>query len=305
MTTVAPLVDRVAGSNFSYQHLALERCLDDLAELGRTAIELWGIAPHAHVPWMTDTEARRIRESARARGLRIVCFTPEQVAYPVNIASADLRLRTESVKMFRRAAELAAELGAQHLFLTAGRGPEDESPDAAWRRSSDALGEIAGYAAGLGMNCVLEPLQRVESNLVNTAADAGRMLSEVGSSNLGVALDTVAAVVAGDSVDDYFDLLGDKVQHVHLIDGAPAGHLAWGDGRLPLSDIVSALTRHRYAGWATVELFGNGEYALNPRPALERSLRAVARAGRLTGVGARPSYPRSSLRAPSPSSRRP
>lgn len=273
---MTPLIERVAGSNFAYQHLTLDHCLDDLAELGRDRMELWGIAPHAHVPWMMDAEARGIRRSAASRGLSIACFTPEQVAYPVNIASPDARLREASLATFLRAAELAAELGAGMLFLTSGRGGEHEPREAGWIRSVDALGEIAVRAAELGVDCVLEPLQRTESNLVTTAADAARMLSEVAAPNLGVALDTVAAAVAGDTVDEYFARLGDQVRHVHLVDGSPTGHLAWGDGNLPLADLVGSLARHGYDGLATVELFGDGGYALDPRPALERSLHAIA-----------------------------
>lgn len=269
---------QISGSNFSYQHRTLAECFDDLAELGRTGVELWGIAPQLHVPWLSDAEARALRREAAARGLEIVCFTPEQVMYPVNIASPDSRLRAESIAMFRRAAELAVEFGAPKLFLTPGRGFESEPEAVAWRRSVDALGEIAGYADRLGLECLLEPLQRVESNLVNTAADAARALDDVGARNLGVALDTVAMAVAGDDVDGYFELLGERVRHVHLIDGAPAGHLAWGDGELPLETILSALARHGYEGWMTVELFGDGSYAFDPRPALERSLGAVERA---------------------------
>ncbi|MFD5214140.1 TIM barrel protein [Microbacterium sp. NPDC058345] len=276
MSGAAPLIDRVTGSNFSYQHLPLQRFLDDAAALGRTHLELWGVAPHAHVPWLSDDDARGIRDAAAARGMRVACFTPEQVAYPVNIASADARMRAESIGMFLRAAEIAVELDAGMLFLTSGRGREDEPRSDAWTRAVDALGEICERAAELGLECVLEPLQRVESNLVNTAEDAARMLSDVAASHLSVALDTVAAAVADDTVDDYFALLGDRVRHVHLIDGAPAGHLAWGDGELPLDAIVAALDRNGYAGLATVELFGDGGYAFDPRPALERSLAAIA-----------------------------
>lgn len=278
MTQRTPLIDRITGSNFAYQHHSLERCLDDLAELGRDTMELWGVAPHAHVPWLSDAEARSIRATADRRGLRIVCFTPEQVMYPVNIASPDPRLRAASLAMFRRAAELTAELGATTLFLTSGRGSEDEPREDGWTRAVDAIGEIAESAAGLGLDCVLEPLQRVESNLVNTAADAARMLADVAAPNLGVALDTVAAAAADDSIDDYFSLLGDRVRHVHLIDGTPTGHLAWGDGELPLPELIAALERNGYRGRATIELFGDGSYALDPQPALARSLRAVERA---------------------------
>ncbi|GHC99583.1 TIM barrel protein [Zhihengliuella salsuginis] len=285
----APLIDRVAGSNFGYQHLPLERCFDDLAGLGRTAVELWGIAPHAHVPWLDDAAARSIRAAAAARGLQVVCFTPEQVAYPVNLASPDPRLRAESLAMFRRAAELAIELGSDLLFLTSGRGGEDEPRASGWSRAVDGLGEVTGYAAELGLTCVLEPLQRVESNLVTTAADARRMLDDVAAPNLGVVLDTVAAAVAGDTVEDYFSLFGEHVRHVHLIDGAPAGHLAWGDGELSLAEIVAALENHGYAGHATVELFGDGRYAQDPRSALERSLAAIERAG-TTAAGPAPGH---------------
>ncbi|MEU6407545.1 TIM barrel protein [Microbispora sp. NPDC046933] len=265
----------ITGSNFSYQHLPFERFLDDAADLGREELELWGIAPHFHVPQVSDAEARAVRRRAASRGLRVRCLTPEQVAYPVNIASADTRLRASSIAMFRRAAELCAELGAELLLLTPGRGYEDEPVEAAWRRSADALAEIAGYAEGFGVTCVLEPLQRVESNLLNDSRALARMLDEVGAPNLAAVLDTVGMAVAGESVDDYFDALGDRVRHVHLIDGRPAGHLAWGDGELPLADYLAALSRRGYAGFMTFELFGDGTYAFAPRPVVERCLSAV------------------------------
>ncbi|GAA2777223.1 sugar phosphate isomerase/epimerase family protein [Nonomuraea dietziae] len=182
------------------------------------------------------------------------------------MASPVTWLRAASIAMFRRAAELAAELGAELLLLTPGRGFEDEPLEAAWRRSVDAVGEIAAYAETLGVACVLEPLQRVESNLVNDSRTLARMLDEIGSSNVGAVLDTVGMAVAGESVDDYFDSLGDRVRHVHLVDGSPAGHLAWGDGRLPLAEYLTALERRGYGGRMTFELFGDGTYAFDPRP---------------------------------------
>jgi protein FrlC len=271
-------LQQFTGSNFSYQHLPFARFLDDAAALGREQVELWGIAPHLHVPRLSDAEARAIRRQAAARGLTVRCLTPEQVMYPVNVASPVTWLRAESIAMFRRAAELCAELGAELLLLTPGRGLENEPVEAAWRRSADAVGEIAGYARTLGVTCVLEALQRVESNLVNDSGALARMIGEIGAPNLGAVLDTVGMAVAGESVDDYFDNLGDLVRHVHLIDGRPAGHLAWGDGELPLSGYLDALDRRGYRGHLTFELFGDGTYAFEPRPVVERCLAAVREA---------------------------
>ncbi|WP_255306353.1 TIM barrel protein [Streptomyces sp. Wb2n-11] len=80
--------------------------------------------------------------------------------YPVNVASPVPWLRTESIRMFRRAAQLCAEIGAE-LLLVPRRGDESEPADVAWRRSVEAVGDIAAYADTLGVECVLEPLQRV------------------------------------------------------------------------------------------------------------------------------------------------
>lgn len=266
---------QITGSNFAYQHLPFERFLDDMADLGREKLELWGIAPHFHIPRLTDADARSVRRLAAARGLRTHCLTPEQVMYPVNVASPVPWLRTESIRMFRRAAQLCAELGAELLLVTPGRGDENEPADVAWRRSVEAVGDIAAYADTLGVECVLEPLQRVESNLVNDYRTLAAMTGEIGAANLGAVLDTVAMAVAGETVDDAFDALGDRIRHVHLIDGRPAGHLAWGDGELPLADYLAALDRRQYGGYMTFELFGDGGYAHDPRPVVERCHAAV------------------------------
>ena len=270
-------LDQITGSNFSYQHLPFDRFLDDMVELGRERVELWGIAPQLHIPQLSTEEARGIRRRIAERGLTVHCLTPEQVIYPVNVASPSSWLRQSSIAMFRHAAELCVELEAPLLFLTPGRGFEDEPADAAWRRSVDAIGEIAAHAASLGVECVLEPLQRVESNLVNDAATLARMLDEIAAPNLGAALDTVAMATAGDTVDGYFDALGGRIRHVHLIDGKPNGHLAWGDGELPLGEYLAALGRNGYEGCLTFELFGDGSYAFDPRPALDRCFSAVER----------------------------
>ncbi|MCU1636611.1 MAG: D-tagatose 3-epimerase [Cryobacterium sp.] len=267
--------DQITGSNFSYHQLTFDRFLDDMVTLSRRHVELWGIAPHLHIPQLGLADVRRVRRQLRERELSVACITPEQVIYPVNLASGVQWLRRSSIDMFLKAVDVCVELESPLLFLTAGRGFEDEPRTDAWKRSADSLREIAEHALRSGISCVLEPLQRVESNLVNSTADIRRMLDAVGSDNLGVALDTVAMAVAGETVYDYDTAFGQAVKHVHLIDGTPAGHLAWGDGDLPLAGYLQALGDVGYRGFMTFELFGDGSYALDPLPALQRSLAAV------------------------------
>lgn len=266
--------DQITGSNFSYQQLSFERFLDDMVLLERQHVELWGIAPHLHIPQLTLADLRRVKRKLDERGLSVECFTPEQVMYPVNIASSADWLRTDSIAMFRTAVDVCVELGSPLLFLTSGRGGEDEPRAEAWVRSAEALRTIVDYALLHGVRCVLEPLQRVESNLITTSADVLSMLEDVGSPNLDVVLDTVAMAAAGESVPDYVAAFGERLRHVHLIDGTPTGHLAWGDGNLPLGTYLADLAAAEYRGFMTFELFGS-EYICDPLPALRQSFAAV------------------------------
>lgn len=266
---------QLIGANFSFQHYPLERVAAALRDFGMGEIELWGVAQHLDLFHATDLRIEKVRRILAEYGLATFCFTPEQVLYPINIASGDAELRRASIDRFYRAADICAALGAQYLFLTSGRGYETEPQEAAWQRAVESLREIAAYADHRGIRCLLEPLQRVETNILLNARDLRRMLDEIGAGNMDVVLDTVAMAAAGDTVDDYFCLFGERVAHVQLVDGTPAGHLAWGDGNLPLGRYVGELAAHGYAGKVTFEPFGNGSYALDPIAAWKQNLAAI------------------------------
>ncbi|MGC9448158.1 sugar phosphate isomerase/epimerase family protein [Cereibacter johrii] len=277
---------QMIGSNFAFQHFPLAEVARRMRGFGFTEIELWGVAPHLDLFHSSDRDVAEVKRVLAGEGLSVRCLTPEQVVYPINIASGDDAYRAASIDRFRRAADIAAELGARHLFLTPGRGYESEPAERAWDRSAEALRLIAGHAAGLGLRCLLEPLQRVESNIAHSAADTARLLEMVGADNTDVVLDTVAMACAGDSVADYAGLFGDRLAHVHLVDGRPAGHLVWGDGTLPLARILADLAEAGYRGALSFEPFGDGSYALDPVAAWTRHLTALA--PHLDPVEARP-----------------
>lgn len=92
----------------------------------------------------------------------------------------------------------------------------NEPIEDAWGRSASMLRAIAEHAGERGVRLVLEALQPVESMIVNSAADTKRMIEAVDHPALKACLDLGAMAVAGDTIDDYFDLLGDDVAHVHL-----------------------------------------------------------------------------------------
>jgi protein FrlC len=268
--------EQLLGANFSFQHHPFRWTAEHLAELGFKRIELWGIAPH--IDLHNDT-AKRVAEVRSVLGdcrLSVHCFTPEQVIYPVNIASGDTIFREASIEHFLRAADIAAELEAKYLFLAPGRGFENEPKERAWDHAVESINRIDHHARSLGLRCLLEPLQRRESNIVNNANDLEKMWLELGSRSLDIVLDLVAMATAGDNVSDYVSKFGARLSHVHIVDGNPGGHLVWGDGNLPLERYLAALNAASFDGTLTFEPFGDGSYALDPLAAWERNLKAIS-----------------------------
>ncbi|MFA6941378.1 MAG: TIM barrel protein, partial [Clostridiaceae bacterium] len=76
---------------------------------------------------------------------------------------------------------------------------------------------------------------------------------------------------------DYFRALGKDLVHIHFIDGKPRGHLAWGDGILPLEKYVESLNSNNYEGYLTLEITDSG-YLLNPEKAVGKSIEKLKKA---------------------------
>ena len=70
---------------------------------------------------------------------------------------------------------------------------------------------------------------------------------------------------------DYLNAFGPKLRHCHFIDGTPAGHLALGDGNLPLKSYLSALREGGYNGLLSLEIAG-GRYWQEPLEPMRQSI---------------------------------
>ncbi|MCA1286977.1 sugar phosphate isomerase/epimerase family protein [Salipiger bermudensis] len=271
------LSSRLAAMNIHYFRHSLTRFLDDAAALGFARIELWAGMPHLSLDDASATELRDVRRMIAARDLSLSCFTPEQCVYPINLASEHPGTARRSFDYFRRALHSAASLDCRQLLVTAGWGYADAPASDAWERARDQLGALADEAAREGVTLLLEPLSRTESNLITTSAELARMMAELASPQVAAILDLNAMAAAGETPADYLARFGDALRHVHVCDGTPEGHLAWGDGSLPLAQYVAELEAADYQGDYSFE-FVSQAYWLDPRTPLESARAAMLQA---------------------------
>jgi fructoselysine 3-epimerase len=267
---------QIAPMNIHYIFYPLEYFLDSLVKFNVESIELWGGSPHVPIEDLSFSQVKNIGKEIERRDLKVACFTPETCVYPINIAAKEDYIRDRSVNYALKSLDIASELGTNLMQIVCGMGYYNEPIDEAWSRSRDSLERIAKKAESLGINLTLEPLLPDETNLVNNLDRAIKMLDEVGSSNLGCNLDTVPMVVAGNTIEDYFSNLGNRVNHIHLCDG-PHAHVAWGDGTLPLKQYLDQLSSYDYKGYLGLEIY-DSKYYIDPDQALKQSLDRIREA---------------------------
>ena len=87
-------------------------------------------------------------------------------------------------------------------------------------------------------------------------------------------VDICAPYVQAEPVMSYFDKLGDKLRHLHIVDsdGASDTHYIPGEGKMPLRELMRDIIDRGYEGYCTVELVTMymNEPRLYARQALER-----------------------------------
>jgi D-psicose/D-tagatose/L-ribulose 3-epimerase len=119
-------------------------------------------------------------------------------------------------------------------------------------RLAEALSPVAEYAGEHGVRLALEPLNRYETSLINTAEQGLEVVEAVGSPALGLLLDTYHMNIEEKSPAEAFRLAGQHLVHVHACGsdrGAPGrDHLDW-------PAIVAALREIAYEGAICIESF--------------------------------------------------
>lgn len=266
---------QITGMNFHYLHYPLDYFLDAMVKYEFEKIEMWGAAPHLYVEDLSLADIRTIKKGIDQRELEVVCFTPEQCMYPINLAAKESAIRERSVAYFKKSIDAALELEAPMVLVTAGWGYRNESRQEAWSRTQDSLEQLTVYAEKQGIVLALEPLQKIESNLITTLPELKEILASIASPNLKGMVDTIPLAVEGEELASYFEQLQDDLVHIHFIDGNPGGHLAWGDGSLPLKTYMKTLGNYNYDHALTLE-FTSSQYLIDPNEAVEKSLRSLA-----------------------------
>ncbi|XAM00895.1 sugar phosphate isomerase/epimerase [Phycisphaeraceae bacterium D3-23] len=181
----------------------------------------------------------------------VTCPPPE-----ANPVSSDAGERAKGLDHMKWGIDATVALGGDTLcgpFHSAYAVFSGKAPTAdEFNWSVDVMRDAANYANQAGITLATEPLNRFETYLLNTSADAKRFCDAVNHPSFGYLYDTHHAHIEEKDIRQAITTGGQSIYHVHISEndrGAP------GTGLVDWDTNFAALKEIGYDGWMTIEAF--------------------------------------------------
>lgn len=237
----------------------LEETLDAVVSAGLRTIQFnMACAQLPSMPERIDAVmATSIAHKLHERGIEMAA-----VSGTFNMIHPDPGERAKGIERLRVLAGACGILGTSIITLCTGtrdphnmwQGHPENDSTGAWRDLCEAIERAVDIAELNGVTLAFEP---EVSNIVDSAPRARRLLDEMKSARLKVAIDAANLFPAGtlprmdEILGEAFDLLGEDIVLAHAkdlsVDGA-AGHEAAGTGELDYDQYLTKLSMCGYTG---------------------------------------------------------
>jgi D-psicose/D-tagatose/L-ribulose 3-epimerase len=192
-----------------------------------------------------DLDVLDVAATAKAREAAQVGLTACAVLMPgTSITSVDADERAVGVERLKRIVDITAEMGGDTVAgplyapvrALTGRARSAEE----WQWAAEGLRTVAEHAEEAQITLAIEPLNRFETHVLNTAADAVRLVDEVGHPRLKVQLDTFHANIEEKDTAAAIRATGARLGHFHASEsdrGVPGtGQVRWDECFAALHD---------------------------------------------------------------------
>ncbi|MCY3020371.1 MAG: sugar phosphate isomerase/epimerase [Planctomycetota bacterium] len=203
-----------------------------------------------------NLDANKVKAAIDESGIKaIVCgaFGPTR-----DLTHEDPKYRQESLDYIRATVKLAEKWGSKVIagpaYSAVGKrrqvSPEQKKIE--WDLAVKGLREAGKMAADHGVTLALEPLNRFETDLINTCAQCLKLVKEVDSKGVGIHLDTFHMHIEETCVSSAVKLAGKRLVHCHACEndrGAP------GTGQVHWKEWAKALKEIKYDGAVVIESF--------------------------------------------------
>jgi D-psicose/D-tagatose/L-ribulose 3-epimerase len=192
----------------------------------------------------------RVRASLDGAGLR--CLAGLAVPPDVWSRRGEGAVRHYLIEAVESTAALGCGILSGALYTPMGERSDPRERHEALHLIRGDLKEVAKRAASLGIRLGLEPLNRYETSLVNTCAQAVELIDGVDEPNLFVQLDTFHMNIEERDLREAILTAGGRLGYVQL---AESDRGIAGGGNVPWQDVFAGLREIDYVGPLAFESF--------------------------------------------------
>jgi D-psicose/D-tagatose/L-ribulose 3-epimerase len=175
-----------------------------------------------------------------------------------NLSAENDAVRGAGLDYLKRCIDFAKGLGSPFvsgpMYCAVGETQllDKEARRRQWDRAVASLGVAAEYASDRGVKLAIEPLNRFETDLVNTVDQGLRLVDDIGALNVGLLLDTFHMNIEEKDIPAAIGRAAGRIVEFHACSndrGTP------GEDHLPWPQIVGALKAANYDGPIVIEAF--------------------------------------------------
>ena len=237
------------------------------------------------IPLM-EIEAINIEKTRRElKRNDVECLGSIGLPLKYDVASSDEETRRRGIEYLKRCVEIISELRGDAIngviYTAWGKITGKSRTEEEWQYSVESLKEVCRYARDYGVTLGIEPVNRFETYFLNTAADAVKLVKDVGEPNVKVHLDTFHMNIEEKSFYQPIKDVGELLFHLHCCEndrGVPGtGHVDW-------EGVFKALSEIGYDRWLVIESFVPEMEKLAASTAIWRKIAPSADAIALEGL---------------------
>src|SRR5690554_4808570 len=201
-------------------------------------------------------DGRLVKQALRDNGLKaVVCgaFGPTK-----DLTHEDVAVHVNCFRYLERCFELCnlweVDFMAGPMYAAVGKARmlPAEQRKREWDLAVHNIRKVCAMAGEHGLSIALEPLNRFESDMINTASDVMRFITDVNHHSAKVLLDGFHMTIEEGNIGQAIITVGDKLIHVQVSEnhrGIP------GTGLTPWNDLANGLKSIGYKEGIVIESF--------------------------------------------------
>jgi sugar phosphate isomerase/epimerase len=170
----------------------------------------------------------------------------------LSLTSPDEEIRGRAVAFIERIMEFAARFEAPAIIGSMqGRAAGEVTRQVALRYLGNALFKLDEHAEDLGTTILYEPLNRYETNLINSLADGVQFLTGSAMRNVKLLADLYHMNIEEANLASALRKAGPHIGHVHFAD---SNRRAAGLGHTDFEPVIASLREVGYSGYLSAEV---------------------------------------------------